>query len=105
MKLVIRPRLQVETWSLYWKEPMRTDTQWLADVTITTEDDAPLQQVLQQVADKMGWPPVDKLLRLEGFTGGWSQVPVSGISGIQHRAAQCKASASAYGCAKSSVVD
>jgi hypothetical protein len=70
MQLVIRPRLQLETWSLYWKEPMRTDTQCLADVTITTEPEAPLQKVLQKVADQMGWPPVDKLLRLEGFTGG-----------------------------------
>ena len=47
MKLVVRPRLQVETWSLYWKEPMSTDTQCLPDVEISAEPQEPLQQVLR----------------------------------------------------------
>jgi hypothetical protein len=66
----VRPRLQEETWSLYWKEPMRTDTRCLPDVEAAAEAGETLQQLLSRVAATLGWAPADRLLRLEGFTGG-----------------------------------
>jgi hypothetical protein len=94
MKLLVRPRLQVETWSLYWKEPMRTDTQCLPDVEVEAEAGEPLQAVLQRVAQQLGWAPVDKLLRLEGFAGaraaacGRRVLPTTGGGGHCRRRAR-----------------
>ena len=31
-RIVVRPRLQIETFSLYWKESLRTETQVLPEV-------------------------------------------------------------------------
>jgi hypothetical protein len=38
MQITVQPRIQRETWSLYWKEPTKTDTQCLQAVTLTVED-------------------------------------------------------------------
>ena len=37
MTLNIQPRVQRETWSLYWKESMRTDTECLKSFHIETD--------------------------------------------------------------------
>jgi hypothetical protein len=38
MQIKVQPRIQRETWSLYWKEPTKTDTQCLEAVILDVDD-------------------------------------------------------------------
>lgn len=78
MKLVIQPRVQVETWSLYWKESMKTDTLCLEALTVEVGPAMTVQQLMEVAADKVGWQSEDKLLRLEGFKDPWQRALCAG---------------------------
>jgi len=78
--VTVRPRIQKDKWSLYWKTSMVTKTECLdefqLDVDPATTTSASLKA---QVAEKMGWEPVDQLLRLEGFEEPWELAMYKGV--------------------------
>lgn len=39
----VRPRIQKETWSLYWKESMNTETDCLEDFSMTVDDSSSIE--------------------------------------------------------------
>mmetsp|Transcript_16573 Transcript_16573/g.22885 ORF Transcript_16573/g.22885 Transcript_16573/m.22885 type:complete len:133 (+) Transcript_16573:104-502(+) len=71
--LTIKPRVQKDKWSLYWKSSMMTKTEMLDDFTLSIEDPSLMTgaQLKSKVAEQFGWEPVDQLLRLEGFEEPW----------------------------------
>lgn len=71
MKVVVQPRMQKEKWSLYWKETMATKTELLDTFEAEYSDSATVSDLKADVAKRMGWQPVDQLLRLEGFEEPW----------------------------------
>ena len=73
MNLVLRPRLQREVWSLYWREPSRTETACLADVELDADASATVASLMDRLAARMGWSPEDGLTRLDGFTAPWQR--------------------------------
>ena len=66
MKVVIKPRLQKDKWSLYWKESMSTKTDLLPACDLSLGEGATPADLLAALAAAQGWQPADKLLRLEG---------------------------------------
>jgi hypothetical protein len=78
MRLTIRPRIQRDKWSLYWKESMATKTDNLDDLTIDIDDKATPAQLLKTVAQKQQWQPVEELLPLEGFSEPWERLIFQG---------------------------
>ncbi len=78
MRLTIRPRVQRDKWSLYWKESMATKTDNLDDLTIDIDDKATPAQLLKTVAQKQQWQPVEELLPLEGFSEPWERLIFQG---------------------------
>jgi hypothetical protein len=94
LTLTVRPRLQRETWSLYWREAMATETTCAPDVALPigggggagggSETKTPLsasatvRDVLRAAAEACGWPPVGSLVRLEGFEGPFERCLVRG---------------------------
>lgn len=71
MKVVVQPRIQKEKWSLYWKETMATKTELLDTFEAEYNDGTTVSDLKADVAKRMGWQPVDQLLRLEGFEEPW----------------------------------
>lgn len=77
--LTIRPRVQKDKWSLYWKESMATKTEQLAEITLQVDPATTTPgDVLAQVAAAQGWAPPDSLLRLEGFEDPWERALFKG---------------------------
>lgn len=63
MKIKIQPRLQLETWSLYWKQPSKTDTRCLEAIMLEVDDGGPdttvstlMNQVQPQNLLPQQWP-------------------------------------------------
>ncbi|KAK3282015.1 hypothetical protein CYMTET_10226 [Cymbomonas tetramitiformis] len=81
MKLTIKPRVQKDKWSLYWKSSMLTKTEKLDDITLDVSDPKSFTaaQLKAAVAEKFGWEPVDTLLRLEGFEEPWELAMYKGV--------------------------
>jgi|AntAceMinimDraft_12_1070368.scaffolds.fasta_scaffold42464_2 hypothetical protein len=72
MKLLIKPRLQKDKWSLYWKTSMATRTHALD--TLYLEVDPTLmtgKELRAAVAKAVGLPAERDLCRLEGFKEPW----------------------------------
>ena len=71
VRLSIKPRLQKDKWSLYWKTSMATQTfsldEFDLDVPVTTT----AKELKALVAKELGLAPVTSLLRLEGFEEPW----------------------------------
>ncbi|GIL55817.1 hypothetical protein Vafri_11174 [Volvox africanus] len=79
MKVRVLPRLQVENWSLYWKESLLTQTQCLDPVELElAADSATVGDLLSANAAALGWQPAASLHRLDGFTGPWERVLARG---------------------------
>ena len=84
MRINIQPRLQEEAWSLYWKDSLNTVTQSLENLWIEIKDPGSgsqgvtVQQLLDQAAGRLGWPPAGTLLRLDGFTQPWERAICKG---------------------------
>lgn len=49
MRVTVQPRLQTERWSLYWKEPSRTDTACLPPLSLELDGGASIAALMQQV--------------------------------------------------------
>eukprot|EP00878_Enallax_costatus_P019704 GHUV01020796.1.p1 GENE.GHUV01020796.1~~GHUV01020796.1.p1 ORF type:complete len:131 (+),score=40.29 GHUV01020796.1:259-651(+) len=76
MQVKVQPRLQLETWSMYWKQPSKTDTRCLDTITLKVDDagvDTKVSTMMDQVAAQLGWAPEDGLTRLDGFTDPWQR--------------------------------
>ncbi|GMH44129.1 hypothetical protein BSKO_12063 [Bryopsis sp. KO-2023] len=73
LTFIVNPRVQKETWSLYWKESMTTETVCLDPCTITVDQSTSVADLQAEVAKKLGWAPVSSLLRLEGFDEPWER--------------------------------
>jgi hypothetical protein len=74
MEIVIQPRLQNETWSLYWKESMKTNTVCLENLKLTVDPTTTVEGVLKVVEENLKWRPTDTIPKLEGFKGPWERV-------------------------------
>ena len=72
MKVLIKPRLQKDKWSLYWKTSMATRTHALDDFELDVDPSAVTpKQLRAEVARTIGLPPEATLCRLEGFVEPW----------------------------------
>eukprot|EP00878_Enallax_costatus_P026463 GHUV01028398.1.p2 GENE.GHUV01028398.1~~GHUV01028398.1.p2 ORF type:complete len:103 (+),score=25.70 GHUV01028398.1:259-567(+) len=52
MQVKVQPRLQLETWSMYWKQPSKTDTRCLDTITLKVDDagvDTKVSTMMDQV--------------------------------------------------------
>eukprot|EP01023_Acetabularia_acetabulum_P039859 TRINITY_DN38466_c0_g1_i2.p1 TRINITY_DN38466_c0_g1~~TRINITY_DN38466_c0_g1_i2.p1 ORF type:complete len:136 (-),score=14.92 TRINITY_DN38466_c0_g1_i2:302-709(-) len=78
IKIVVQPRIQVERWSLYWKQSMSTTTQSLQAITLEVDENLTLDSVLKKIGEILGWQSVNTLIRLEGFKEPWERVIYSG---------------------------
>ena len=107
VSILVKPRLQTETWSLYWKaregrrrqkdgggptrsplfpptplplvqETMATKTKILPSFTVSLPADAPVSALAEAAAKAAGWPPASSLARLDGFDAPWEAVYVAG---------------------------
>jgi hypothetical protein len=74
MDVIVRPRLQRESWSLYWKESTNTETVCLEDLSLTLEPNSTVSDLLTAVGERLGWQPSTSLTRLEGFKAPWERV-------------------------------
>ncbi len=80
MSLTIQPRLQTERFSLYWKEPLTTETRCLSSFVMDVPDKtATLQSILEAAAERLGWAPVKDLQRLDGFKDDWERAIYRGL--------------------------
>jgi len=80
IKLTVKPRVQKDKWSLYWKTSMVTKTEALDDLTFEVDPTTLTSAGLKaKVSETFGWPPVDELLRLEGFEEPWELAMHKGI--------------------------
>jgi hypothetical protein len=80
--VTVRPRLQRESWSLYWRESMATETAMLPDVDVAVSGlppDATVRDALAAAAAKCGWPAASALVRLEGFELPFERCLVRGV--------------------------
>lgn len=86
-KITIQPRLQVEKFSLYWKEPLQTETQCLPplELEVGAEEGATVQDLLAQAAAKLGWQAVETLQRLDGFKEPWERCILKGGTSADYR--------------------
>jgi hypothetical protein len=71
MKVLIKPRIQKDKWSLYWKTSMCTKTELLDEFELELDDTASIEALKTAVMRALGWPPVAGLLPLEGFEEPW----------------------------------
>uniref|UniRef100_A0A7R9VCU7 Uncharacterized protein n=1 Tax=Chlamydomonas euryale TaxID=1486919 RepID=A0A7R9VCU7_9CHLO len=75
--LVLRPRLETVSHSLWWKEALEVATTPLPDMPLDDGElgieQRPLSALLSAAAVRLGWPPVGQLLRLDGFDQPWER--------------------------------
>ena len=72
----IKPRVQIETFSLYWKESLDTKTTCFPEISLEIDENESfsLLQLMRLAAKKMGWQQVDTLSRLPGFVSPFERV-------------------------------
>lgn len=79
IKLTVKPRIQKDKWSLYWKESMSTKTEELDDMVVKVDPDSmTVKELMAKVAENSKWAPVDSLLRLDGFEDPWERAIYKG---------------------------
>ena len=107
--LSIKPRLQKEKWSLYWKCSMCTKTMYLDEFEMDVDiEKTTARELKKQIAEKIGLPPVTELFRLEGFQEPWELMCVVLLFGFSRaffleltNALSLSLSLCAFFCAKS----
>lgn len=77
--LTVKPRVQKDKWSLYWKAPMVTKTEYLDNVRILAKPSWTTEELLREVAAMCGWEPVERLIRLDGFEEPWEVAICRGV--------------------------
>ncbi|CAG9463551.1 unnamed protein product [Pedinophyceae sp. YPF-701] len=78
MRVTVRPAVERQRFSLYWKEVMQTATDLLEPVEVEIDDAGTVKDLRDAVASKLGWQPAGELLRLEGFTEPWEKTIFKG---------------------------
>jgi hypothetical protein len=72
MKVLIKPRLQKDKWSVYWKTSMATRTLSLDSFELDVDPEKVTgKQLRATVAEAIGFQPEKTLCRLEGFVEPW----------------------------------
>jgi hypothetical protein len=72
MKVLIKPRLQKDKWSVYWKTSMATRTLSLDSFELDVDPAVVTgKQLRATVAEAIGLQPEKTLCRLEGFVEPW----------------------------------
>lgn len=79
MKLLIKPRVQKDKWSIYWKCSMSTKTEYLDEFTVDATPTMTAAKLKAAVAETCGWEPVDSLMRLDGFEEPWELAMYQGV--------------------------
>jgi|APGre2960657444_1045066.scaffolds.fasta_scaffold00476_12 hypothetical protein len=79
MQLLVKPRVQKDKWSLYWKTSMATKTEVLDEFQLEVEPGMTAAALKARVAERLGWAPVMELLRLEGFEEPWELCALKGV--------------------------
>ena len=79
MRVLVKPRVQKDKWSLYWKTTMGTKTEVLDELVIDAEPSTTAAGLKALVAKEVGWAPVDTLMRLEGFEEPWELAIHKGV--------------------------
>jgi len=95
VKLTIKPRLEVNKWSLYWKTSMSTRTFMLDALTLddVTHDGMTAKEIKAAVAKAIGLPPVETLHRLEEFVEPWELMCASARGERSERASDATGAA------------
>lgn len=79
VQITVRPRIQKDKWSLYWKESMATKTEALEDIILNVDPaTTTTKQLLVRVADAQKWIAAEDCLRLEGFNDPWDRAIYKG---------------------------
>ncbi|CAL8471071.1 g10613 [Coccomyxa elongata] len=78
LQLIIKPRVQKDKWSLYWKESMETKTELLEDMKLALPATTRVAEMQKEIEKKLGWEPTSKLERLEGFKDPWETTVFKG---------------------------
>lgn len=77
--VTVRPRIQKDKWSLYWKESMSTKTEEMDDMVLKVDPDSmTVKELMSKVAEARKWAPVESLLRLDGFEDAWERAIYKG---------------------------
>lgn len=85
MKVLVKPRLQKDKWSLYWKTSMATRTQALDTLQMDVDPASTTGKELRAaVAAAVGLPPERDLCRLEGFKEPWELMCVRNAPPSRH---------------------
>ncbi len=101
----VAPRLESVSYSLYWRDTLHVSTACLADVPLerllapSGGGDSPADptaalegmtgaQLLARVAEHLGWPPVERLQRLDGFELPWQRLLIRCAGACAHLDAQ-----------------
>ena len=72
MRVHIKPRVQKDKWSLYWKTSMATKTLYLDEFDIDVDPEKTTGKELRAlVAETIGHKPEKELCRLESFVEPW----------------------------------
>ncbi|EEH56708.1 uncharacterized protein MICPUCDRAFT_58965 [Micromonas pusilla CCMP1545] len=72
MRVHIKPRVQKDKWSLYWKTSMATKTLYLDEFDIDVDPEKTTGKELRAlVAETIGHQPEKELCRLESFVEPW----------------------------------
>lgn len=75
----IKPRLQQEKWSLYWKTSMATRTFALDEFDLDVDElKMTARELKAMVMERVGLPSVDTLHRLEEFVEPWELIMYNG---------------------------
>jgi hypothetical protein len=79
VQLTIRPRIQKDKWSLYWKESMATKTESVEDIVLNVDPaTTTIKQLLGRIAAEKKWTAADDCLRLDGFNDPWDRAIYKG---------------------------
>lgn len=78
IKLMVKPRLQKEKFSIYWKCSMTTYTQFEGDFELEAESSWTVEDTLAAIAKIKGYDPVGTLIRLEGWDEDWEEIHCNG---------------------------
>lgn len=79
MRILVKPVVQKDKWSLYWKTSMVTKTETLDEFELNVEPTTTAKELKARIASELGWQPVEELLRLEGFVEPWELCCHKGI--------------------------
>merc|ERR1712060_286600 len=79
VKILIKPRVEKDKWSLYWKCSMSVKTEIMDELELELPLTATVAAMKAMIAKEFQWEPVNMLLRLDGFEEPWELAMYKGI--------------------------